>query len=182
MRAAGIALFIWAVTIAIALLGAYGRYTHARESQSWPTVPGVVETARVDKVGPRYWPRFTYAYQVGGVDHHGFYARYLDLMNDNFSHGSQDPQWANDRVARFSVGEQVTVHYNPAMPWQSWLEYTPISLWQCVPLWGFFLQFIGACVVMQRLAVTRKAWLFIPALVGVFVLWVCFFIAMRPPD
>jgi hypothetical protein len=70
--------------------------------------------------------------------------------------------------------------YDPSDPSQSWLLVAPINFWQCVPGWGFFLQMLGATAVMQRLLVTRKVWLFVPGLFCIFVLWVWFFISMRP--
>lgn len=181
MRKVGISLLVWIVTIAVALIGAGVQYKAASESETWPTASGVIETAQVEKFGARYWPRFGYAYQVEGVERKGRYIRYHDLLSGSSSHGSTDSQWAKDYLDGFYPGQQVTVHYNPANAMQSWLVASPLTIWQCMPLWGFFLQFAGACFVMQRLALTRKAWLFIPSLVGVFSLWVWFFIAMRPP-
>jgi Protein of unknown function (DUF3592) len=179
MRKLGISLLLWLGTIAIALLAGYVKYTHATASLSWPTTSGVVEVAEVNQVSGRYWPKLVYAYQVQGVDHKGHNVGYLDLHGPSLQ-GSTDPQWPRDHLAHLSLGDHVSVHYDPSDPGQSWLLVAPINFWQCVPGWGFFLQMLGATAVMQRLLVTRKVWLFVPGLFCIFVLWVWFFISMRP--
>lgn len=181
MRNFGIALLVWLATIAIAMLGGYFRYTDAKASLTWPTAPGVIEVAKVDKAGSHYWPRLVYSFQVNGVDHKGYNVHYLDLMLGPSLKGSSDAQWPRDHLAHLSAGDNVTVHYDPSNPSQSWLFLVPIGFWQCVPIWGFFPQFFAAFFVLQRAAMAKK-WLALPSLIVIFILWVLFFMGMRPPD
>lgn len=180
MKALSICLLIWLSVVAAALLCGYTQSTRVNASLKWPTTDGRVEVAQVDQMGGRYWPKLTYSYLVNNVPHTGGSISNKDLILDVPNLGSRDQGWALGRLARFSPGQHVTVHYEPAKPYRSWLVAESADYWQCVPMWGFLLQLVAATAVMQRLFVTRKAWLILPGLLSLFVLWVCFFIAMRP--
>jgi hypothetical protein len=148
----------------------------------WPATEGVVEVAQVNEMGGRYWPKLQYSYKVDNAMHTGRNVSNRELMLDISNFGSRDPDWAREHLAHYSPGQRVTVHYDPANPYRSWLVAQSVDTWQCVPSWTFLLQLIASVAVMQRLFVTRKGWLILPGLLGFFVLWVCFFIAMRPPE
>jgi len=180
MKVLSICMLIWLSTIAIALLAAYPTFMDTRAIVMWPKVTGTIEVSQVAQMAGRYWPKLAYDYSVGGVAYTGRYVNYVDMMQAGSYFGSRDAEWPHDHVAPYPVGKQVSVHYDPAKPGRSLLVATPISYWQCVPFWGFILQLIGAAAVMQRLFVTRKGWLVLSGLLGMFTLWVCFFIAAAP--
>lgn len=182
MKVFSICLLIWLGTVALALLSGYAQSKRVNAASHWPGTEGVVELAQVVQAGGIYHPKLRYSYQVDNVPYTGSIVSNRDLMLGLPGYGSRDPDWARSRLGRYSSGQQVTVHYDPASPYRSWLVAQPVDFWQCVPLWGFFLQFFASIAVMQRLFVTRKVWLVLPGLLCFFVLWVCFFIAMRPPD
>jgi hypothetical protein len=182
VKAFSICLLIWLGTVVLALVCGYARSKSVNASLNWPATEGVVEVAQVDQAGARYWPKLHYSYQVNNTPYTGHSISNRALILDFPYTGSPDPGWAHDQIARYSPGQQVTVHYDPAKPCAAWLVAQRVYIWQCVPLWGFLLQLAASIAVMQRLFVTRKGWLILTGLLGFFVLWVCFFVAMRPPD
>ena len=129
---------------AAAFLAARRRWyeARARTSVGWPTVPGVVEQSKVEKnsaaAGTLYRLALRYRYQVDGAAQFGNRAMFGPVRVSN-----QD--LIESLADRFSVGAQVTVHYDPGDPatavldtsdelarqnqWQVWLFLAlPIAL------------------------------------------------------
>jgi hypothetical protein len=101
---------------AAAFLAARRRWFEARAHTSvgWPTVPGVVEQSKVEKIptlrsGTFYRLALRYRYQVDGADQLGDRAMFGPVRVSN-----QD--LIESLADRFPVGAQVTVHYDPADP------------------------------------------------------------------
>jgi hypothetical protein len=179
MKALGICLFIWVGTMAIAAMVGYVGLKDGSAIVLWPKTVGTIELSQVNQMGGRYWPKLMYSYRVDGVAHKGRYINYVEMMGAGYA-GSRDPGWSRDRIAPYPAGRQVVVYYDPARPDTSLLDARPISYWQAIPFWCFFLQLLAATAVMRQLLVLRMSWAFVLGLFGVFVLWVSFFIAERP--
>jgi hypothetical protein len=85
------------------------REIHSRTAQSWPTVPGVVESAEVRKEGAgsyqSYAPEVSYSYTVGGEYYTGFH-----IVN------------SEKRLRAFPKGSRVLVHYRNSDPTKSFLD------------------------------------------------------------
>jgi len=88
-------------------------FRRAYDSTSWPTVPGTIQQAEVDRHvdfdGPSYRADIAYAYNVAGREHIGNRVAYGD-------YGFILPGHARKIVARYPAGMQVTVHYQPDAP------------------------------------------------------------------
>ncbi len=116
----------------------------AKESLSWPTVPGTVEKSNVeyqrgDKGGGTYHAVIRYVYTVGGVKHSGDRVAYGD-------YGSSDSSHAQGVVDEYPKGKAVKVYYLPENPGECLLE--PGVKAQSWFLPGFGLVFFAAGMLM----------------------------------
>ncbi|MEP6569460.1 MAG: DUF3592 domain-containing protein [Acidobacteriota bacterium] len=97
---------------------------HRRLLQRWPTAKGrVIERgtfhAVIGRRGFRFAPLVRYVYQV---DEKEFVNNYINPKRTQLpSHSTE--QWAQKKAA--SWPDEVTVHYNPASPDESFLVQTP---------------------------------------------------------
>ena len=97
----------------------------AEISQSWPSTPGQITEARVDRsrrtdsegdVDYSYAPAIEYTYQVGGQEYSGHNITF------GFRKSSSSHAKAEAALARFPIGGQVTVYYDPNNPGEAVLE------------------------------------------------------------
>jgi len=85
----------------------------AKASTAWPAVDGVVTAAERKRVALRLQPHVTYSYAVNGVN----------FTANRVSFAGAIPKKEIDHVlARYPVGQTVTVHYQPDNPVQAVLE------------------------------------------------------------
>lgn len=136
-----IAVFL-AVGIGLSLWG-WSVLQNARVSESWPTASGEVlsSTVRVDRDedGTSYFADVTYRYVVDD----------LEYASDSVSFGqfgSSDRDHAEGIVARYPVGSQVTVFYDPEDVETAVLE--PGVTWSSYMLLGMGILFIGIPLIM----------------------------------
>lgn len=113
---------------------------NARVSQSWPQTPGEIVSSRVrtdeDENGTSYFGEVTFHYVVAD-------SRYT---SDNVSFGqySGNRSHAEEIVAKYPVGSQVTVYYDPnevetavlepGVTWSSYLLIGMGVLFTCIPI------------------------------------------------
>lgn len=180
MKALGIGLLIWLATIATALLAGYIRFKDSSVIASWPMTSGRVEVSEVTKLGFHYWPKLRYSYDVAGVTYQGRNIDWRDVSGSDIETGSRDTEGPAHRLAPYRLGSQVTVHYDPAKPSRSVVDARSLNYWQAVPFWGFMLQLFGAFFCIRQIMVMRKTWAFVLAMIGLFVLWVTYFISAAP--
>lgn len=88
-------------------------------SQTWPTVGGHITSSRMTQQetqhgGETYGVALTYDYQVGGTGYHG--------QRLSFGTMSASSGYAQQILARYPVGQMVTVHYAAGDPKNSVLE------------------------------------------------------------
>ena len=110
----------------------------AKASNSWPTCEGVVTVARVDSKQERRDGKTTTMYS-----HHVEYRYTVDdreLTGDRVwitdgNSSSNMSSFAKNTVAKYPVGMEVTVHYDPAAPavcvlepGTTWVTYLPLGL------------------------------------------------------
>ncbi len=112
---------------------------NARVSASWPTTSGQIAYSEVridrDEDGTTYHADVTFDYVVDD-------RRYsADTVNFG-EYGSSNRRHAEEIVAQYSVGQAVTVYYNPAEPETAVLE--PGVTWSSYLVLGIGLIF--ACV------------------------------------
>ena len=102
----------------------------------WPVVRGTIISSKVELIrGTRLWtysPSVEYLYSVSGTKHIGTRLRFGDW---GFSFQSS----AQARLARYTVGTSVQVHYHPDGPLRSVLEpglrfgnYLKMAFWGAV--------------------------------------------------
>lgn len=96
--------------------------TEAKASSKWPSTQGHITQSTVT-FGPGgvhgtrlYRPEIEYEYEVSGVKQRANAVSFGPLT------ALSDPQFANDRVAKFPVGKAVAVFYNPENPEEAILE------------------------------------------------------------
>ena len=118
--------------------------TLARASDKWPTIPGkiigssVKESTERDNDGferTSYGANVQYEFTVGGAIIHGTRVAFGDYSSEDRSH-------ADELVARYPVGKEVTVRYQPSNPQECVLEAGVSG-----QVW-FLPGFAGACVVI----------------------------------
>ncbi|RCK72143.1 MAG: hypothetical protein ANABAC_2124 [Anaerolineae bacterium] len=98
----------------------------AAASQNWPSVPAQINLAEVRErsslddegdVRRTYYAHVEYSYQVGGVTYQG----------DKIAFGARkeysSPKKPREEIARYPVGAQVRVYYNPENPKEAVLEH-----------------------------------------------------------
>ncbi len=89
--------------------------------RTWPTVTGTVTESRVSYSAPYDDPDYSHAYSP--VVRYEYTVEGVTYKSAEF--GDRDPgleDWARAVVARYPVGEPVTVYYDPASPRFSALE------------------------------------------------------------
>lgn len=87
------------------------------QARHWPTTTGTVFRSGVAERGGRYAPDVAYRYAVTGTEYQG-----TQLGLTLFQSGTSDRAAVAARVARYPLGQPVTVHYDPARPARSALE------------------------------------------------------------
>jgi Protein of unknown function (DUF3592) len=131
----GLPIFALGVPIAMILIcfGCVALYfselRKAKQNTTWPTTEGKIlgskvvghEETRTDDDGDEststvYRPDIRYSYRVNGAD----YA--ADTWKGRMRYSSGSPKYAERAVARYPVGQTVTVHYDPADPGMGVLE------------------------------------------------------------
>jgi hypothetical protein len=89
-------------------------------SLSWPTTTGVVVSSEVVETGfftdEGWYPRVSYRYSVDGKNYVSTDVEVVGVANGNADY------YARRVVERYSVGEQVEVHYAPDNPAVALLE------------------------------------------------------------
>lgn len=119
----------------------------AEASQNWPSTAGQITDARVshstrtDSDGDTtttYTPHVEYVYQVGGQEYRG------KNITFGFTQGYGSPGKAQEALARYPVGSQVSVYYDPSQPGESVLERKAGGFTLSLIIGGIFLV-IGVC-------------------------------------
>jgi hypothetical protein len=127
----GIGLSIWGWSV----------LQNARVSESWPTTSGEVLSANVriddDDDGTSYFGDVTYSYAVDDF-------RYTSDSVSFGQYGSSNRDHAEGIVARYPVGSQVTVYYDPedvetavlepGVTWSSYLLIGMGLIFTCIPI------------------------------------------------
>ena len=120
---AGIPMVVGAVIIALVLAASMKAKNAAK---NWPTAQGMIESAELELqrgsrsggVPSQYFkPQVRYNYRVGEQTYTG---ERLDFS----SRAYQSEEKANQRLAAYRAGSEVTVHYDPADPSKAVLEAT----------------------------------------------------------
>jgi ABC-type multidrug transport system fused ATPase/permease subunit len=110
----------------------YAHWRTAKGAQSWPTIAGKVVRSEVEsyeeRVGDKgslsrfYRPVVEYAYTVNGQDYRGNQIKLMATSAGNES-------WAAKAAARYPIGRDVTVSYEPENPGNAALEVSRSSAW-----------------------------------------------------
>ncbi len=140
-----------------ATIAGFGMRTvlQARESGSWPSVPGIIRSSTVasqrgSKGGTTYKPEVTYSYTVDGTEYRG------DLIAYGLKGSSSSSRsFAQYYDAKYPEGATVPVAYDPAHPQTSVLE-------PGVSKRAFILVVFGAVFAMNALMFGLISWLFAP--------------------
>lgn len=107
-----------------------GLLDRAERSTNWPTVDGVVTSSEVrssvTKGKRKYWAAVSYQFNVEGHQHRGSTISFGDYR-------SSSRHEFEAVVARYPVGKQVSVYYDPAAPDSNVLE-PGVTLGARVPL------------------------------------------------
>jgi len=113
----GAVLFLFFTPVAVVLVSS--KLSEAWESGKWPSTEGTVLSADVQTKGfgtkIKYVPAITYEYQVDGHKYSGNRTRI-----GSYGFGSESD--ASDYVSEHSVGDRVSVYYQPSDPSRSLLE------------------------------------------------------------
>ncbi|KAF0112533.1 MAG: hypothetical protein FD147_129 [Chloroflexi bacterium] len=89
----------------------------SKAAQSWPTIPGVILSSRVDihtsmdsdrRTSTSYKPFVEYQYTIMGQDYRG--------NRIAFGANAFNRKKSDSIIARYPVNQQVIVHYNPDKP------------------------------------------------------------------
>jgi len=138
----------------------------AKASSAWPTCDGVITVARVEskqerrdgKTTTMYSHHIEYRYSVDGKELTGD-----RVWTSDGGTSSNMSSFAKKAVARYPVGKEVTVHYDPAAPavcvlepGATWVTYLPLVLGG-----AFFL--VGLMVLVIVVFKTVAAILFVGA-------------------
>lgn len=130
---AAIAIFVWDV----------GKLQQARDSRDWPRVEGRVTRSTVDHSQRESKPQVVYAYTVAGTPYTSGQISF-DLFDKPGGQGRIE-----SIIARYPVGEKVTVYYDPNEPRTAILEpevYSPFFM----PLLFGALFFFGGSLTLWR--------------------------------
>ena len=126
----------------VALWGGFELRDRARGMAAWPSVRGrvtggaVVANSTFDDGSPAYYPVISYQYEVAGKEYQGKRRTLVNVGVGGVLRGA-----AQQVVARYPVGSEVTVFYDPEDPGEAVLERTS-------PVAGPILLFaLGAALV-----------------------------------
>jgi hypothetical protein len=114
------------------------------KAADWPSIDGVITESEVGRSGganPKWEARVRYLYRVGGAT----------VENDRVTLGGSfrgSRTRAEQRVAKYPVGADVTVHYNPEDPRRAFLELAHDAWWLEIIVGVFGL--IGGAVLLLR--------------------------------
>jgi hypothetical protein len=118
----------------------------ARASEAWPTVPGVVETSKVEqrltKSGIFYKLALSYRYDVDGNGYEGDTAQFGPRR-------VTAQELIEELAQKYPAGQKVTVHYDPDDPATAVLETSDEmarqNQWQ---IWFFLAAPLGISIVV----------------------------------
>lgn len=151
-----VSIFLAVFFLVGATIAGFGVRTvlQARESGSWPSVPGIIRTSTVttqrgSKGGVSYKPVVTYSYSVDGAEYTG------DLIAYGLKGSSASRSFAQYYDNKYPEGSSVPVAYDPASPQTSVLE-------PGVSKRAFILVAFGAIFAMNALMFGLISWLFTP--------------------
>ncbi len=103
----------------------WSEYLREGAAQSWQQTIGVIETWNVEESyvdGVNYFYAYpTYVYQVGGSAYRGYPVRITDEREDEQT-SSNGPEKPLEWLARFPIGEDVTVYFDPTTPTETSLN------------------------------------------------------------
>ena len=119
-------LFSFTSLAGVAALAMAGKLAYdGHQVRTWPTATGVVESATVSeetrsrrgRIRQRYKPVISYRYEVDGREYRS--DRRSPLSGWDLE---KTPDAAQEVLARFAVGTEVTVHHDPDDPARAALE------------------------------------------------------------
>jgi hypothetical protein len=105
----------------------------SKAALNWPSVQGKIKSSRIhyrssySKAEPTPWVEYTY--DVGGKTY-----KSMTISPDGMQTNNQ--QQAEEIVARYPKGADISVYYNPSNPSKACLEKKPLGLAQ---LWGVLI-------------------------------------------
>ena len=120
----------------------------AGASQSWPSTIGQITEAHVNRststdsegdTSYSYSPAVLYTYQVAGQTHSG------KNITFGFTTGYGNSSKAEAVIARYPIGSQVTVYYDPANPGEAVLERKAGGSTASLVL-GIIFLVVGLCI------------------------------------
>lgn len=147
----------------VALWGGLELRDRARGMAAWPSVRGrvtggaVVANSNFDDGSPAYYPVISYQYVVGGTEYQGKRRTLVNAGVAGILRGA-----AQQVVARYPVGSEVTVFHDPENPGEAVLERTdpvagPILLFAlgaalvvAGPLWSKLHDLVGTRAIVAR--------------------------------
>ena len=131
------------------------------ECRNWPTVPGVIVSSKVvetdrletntlpDRKGMTsrfvYLPTITYNYTVEGTEYRSSQV-FLWMDAEDF----HQPDTAGEIVARYPVGKEVTVHYEPGNIGEAVLETSIKFTHVAFPLIGILFVLLGVWALLGK--------------------------------
>lgn len=152
-----VSIFLAVFFLVGATIAGFGVRTvfQARESGSWPSVPGVIRSSTVtsqrgSKGGTTYKPEVTYSYTIDGTEYRGDLIAYGLKGSSSSSRG-----FAQYYDNKYPEGSTVPVAYDPAHPQTSVLE-------PGVSKRAFLMFAFGAIFAVNALMFGLVYWLFIP--------------------
>ena len=104
---------IFLIIFPFAVYKAWKNVQMAKRSTAWPTTPGKITAAETVKVTFRRQPRVTYSYSVNGTP---FTSQRISFA------GGHRPKDTDAILARYPVGQEVSVSYAPENPAEATLE------------------------------------------------------------
>ena len=104
---------LFLIVFPFALYSAWKNVQRAKASVSWPTTTGKINGSGIKKVMFRRQPLITYSYSVNGAPY--------TSQRVSFA-GGYKPKEVDPILARYPVGSDVTVAYDPQKPAEATLE------------------------------------------------------------
>jgi len=107
------------------------------KAADWPDTPGVIALSEFRQVaeGDNDSVRIEFDYEVAGQKHRGTTVSYIGPPAQSAEKAAL--------VARYPVGREVRVYYDPADPSRAVLERTPSRAWMAAVLMGVVLVAVG---------------------------------------
>ena len=104
------------------------------QSRHWPSTEGVVEeswiTLRASEDSPSYSPHVQYRYLIGDKVYRNSFIDTPGIGDSEILSKTA----AEQKVAPYPEGTQVTVYYDPKRPWFSVLEAGKVNYWYWIPV------------------------------------------------